>query len=171
MNESMTPTGTSSLDAITHQIFDHLARQFPVCMASDEFHFFPQARSDHRDWSRWDDFSVDAIREVTRRLSEWDQRLKDDEMKKLALDDSIDISILRHIIRTIDEQLKDVTTHQSQPTFYLTILGIGLAEAVDAGPRALFIDRSNHVPEYAYIDRIIERQFLHFIISESLIPF
>ena len=106
-------------------------------MASDEFHFLPQARSNHCDWSRWDDFSIDAVREVTCRLSEWDQRLQDDEMKKLALDDSIDISILRHIIRTIDEQLKDVKTHQSQPTFYLTVLGIGLAEAVEAGPHAL----------------------------------
>jgi uncharacterized protein (DUF885 family) len=147
MNEDMTPTRALSLDSIAHQIFDQLARQFPVCMASDEFHFFPQARSDHCDWSRWDDFSVDTIREVTCRLSEWDQRLQDYEMKKPALDDAIDAGILRHIIRTIDEQLKDVTTHQSQPTFYLTILGIGLAEAVDAGPPALN-ERTKGVPEF-----------------------
>jgi hypothetical protein len=43
------------------EVFDALARQFPVCMASDEFHFFPQARARDFDWSRWDDFSPDAV--------------------------------------------------------------------------------------------------------------
>jgi len=45
--------------------------------------------------------------------------------------------MLRSVIQTICEQLIDVSNHQTQPTFYLTILGIGMAEAIDAGPQAM----------------------------------
>ena len=48
-------------------IFDSLAAQFPICMASDEFHFFPQAKARKSDWSRWDDFSTESLANAIRR--------------------------------------------------------------------------------------------------------
>ncbi len=106
-------------------------------MSSDEFHFFPQARSADHDWSRWDDFSPEAVQDVTRRLAAWTQDLDRCGAAGLSLDDRAEIHMLRSVIRTIREQLTDVSSHLTQPTFYLTILGIGVAESMDAGQQAM----------------------------------
>lgn len=136
-----------SIDSIAKEILDELAKQFPICMSSDEFHFFPQTTINNHGWSGWDDFSIDAIKEMTRRISEWEHLLLNCETEDLSLDDLIDVKILRHIIRTVSEQLNDIAVHRCQPSFYLTILSIGLAGAVDIGPHALD-NRIQTVPEF-----------------------
>lgn len=122
---------------IARQLFDRLALQFPVCMASDEFHFFPQARSETPDWSRWDDFSPEAIQAVTRQMAAWDLDLAACDNPGFPLEERIDIGLLRRVIQTLCEQLTEIAAHQTQPSFYLTILGVGLAEAIDAGSEAM----------------------------------
>ena len=52
-------------------MFEILARCFPVCSASDEFHYFPQAQAQKEDWSRWDDFSPEAVEELAGKLLAW----------------------------------------------------------------------------------------------------
>ena len=52
---------------LAQEYFDDLARRFPVMCASDEFHFFPQAKARKFDWSRWDDFSTESLANAIRR--------------------------------------------------------------------------------------------------------
>ncbi len=67
--------------------------------------------------------------------------------------------MLRRVVLTLRDQLVFVRVYETQPTFYLTIVGIGMAEAFEAGapaPRArmqylpAFLDQAvrnlNHVP-------------------------
>jgi len=56
-------------------MLDLLATRFPVCMASDEFHYFPQARAKAFDWSLWDDFSPSALAETMGQLKDWEHQL------------------------------------------------------------------------------------------------
>ena len=138
-------------------IFDTLAMQFPVCMASDEFHFFPQAKAEALDWSRWDDFSPEAMDQMVGQLRRWEQPLSTRSDHSISLDQEIDAAMLLRVLRTLREQLELVRTHETQPTFYLTIVGIGLAEAFAAGPRALN-KRLETLP--AFIDQAI-RNLIH----------
>ena len=55
--------------------------------------------------------------------------------------------MLRRVVRTLREQLALVKVAETQPTFYLTIVGIGLAEAFEAGPHALKA-RLKHLPAF-----------------------
>ena len=44
---------------------------------------------------------------------------------------------MRRVLATLEEQMTLLAAHEKQPTFYLTIMGIGLADAVVAGEHAL----------------------------------
>ena len=57
------------------RMLEELTRCFPVCSASDEFHYFPQAQSLKKDWFRWDDFSPEAVEELARKLLVWEEEL------------------------------------------------------------------------------------------------
>ena len=131
-------------------IFDTLAAQFPVCMASDEFHFFPQAKAKRFDWSRWDDFSTETLANAIRQLTRWDRELGQHPSPLLSSAQAIDADMLRRAIQTLRDQLALVRVYETQPTFYLTIVGIGLAEAFEAGSQALKA-RLKHLP--AFLDQ------------------
>ena len=136
-DDSQSKGADSELAQIAGDLIGTLTARFPVCMASDEFHFFPQARADAPDWSRWDDFSPDAVGDIITRLSHWRRRLEGFHPAALSLDDAMDADMLRRVARTLSEQLESSGVVTAQPTFYLTVIGIGLAEAIEAGPQAL----------------------------------
>ncbi|MEJ2473416.1 MAG: hypothetical protein P8Y74_05965, partial [Desulfobacterales bacterium] len=133
-------------------LFDSLAAQFPVCMASDEFHFFPQAKARKFDWSRWDDFSTESLANAIRQLTRWDRKLGQLLSPPLSSAQTIDADMLRRVIQTLRDQLALVRVTETQPTFYLTIVGIGLAEAFEAGSQALKA-RLKHLP--AFLDQAV----------------
>ena len=64
---------------IAARMFETLARCFPVCSTSDEFHYFPQAQALKEDWSRWDDFSPEVVEELAEKLLAWE-----DDLARLA---------------------------------------------------------------------------------------
>lgn len=147
------------LALVADDIFDSLAAQFPVCMASDEFHFFPQTKTKAFNWSRWDDFSPAALADAIDQLTQWGRELGYHLSHPLSSAQAIDVAILRRVVQTLRDQLALVRVYETQPTFYLTIVGIGLAEAFEAGSQALearlqqlpaFLDQAgrnlNHVP-------------------------
>ncbi len=136
-DDSQSKPADSKLAQIAGDLIGTLTARFPVCMASDEFHYFPQARADLPDWSRWDDFSPDAVGDIITRLSHWKRRLEGLHPAALSLDDAMDADMLRRVARTLGEQLERSGVVTAQPTFYLTVIGIGLAEAIEAGPQAL----------------------------------
>ena len=128
-------------------IFDSLAKRFPVCMASDEFHFFPQARAGAFDWSAWDDFSRDSLAETMAQLNDWEQQLDSQSRHASSFDQKVDSAMVCRALRTLREQFELVRPQEIQPTFYLTIMGIGLAEALEAGLRAME-KRFNNLPRF-----------------------
>lgn len=138
---------------IADDIFETLALQFPVCMGSDEFHFFPQVRARAFDWFHWDDFSPDAIDALIGKLNRWDHQLRRYRSLSSSLAQIMDADMLQRVVRTLSQQLALVRVHQTQPTFYLTVIGIGLAEAIETGSKAMnarlqylpgFIDQARH---------------------------
>jgi uncharacterized protein (DUF885 family) len=133
-------------------LFASLAARFPVCMASDEFHFFPQARAEPFDWSAWDDFSPEGLSGAVAQLKDWEQQIDRGPGKALSFEQEIDAAMLARVLGTLREQLDLVRTHATQPTFYLTIIGIGLAEACEAGPPAMEV-RARRLP--GFIDQAI----------------
>jgi len=119
------------------EILETLAARFPVCMSSDEFHFFPQARPERPDWTQWDRFSEAAIADTLAAIGQWTATLG--KMASRPPPDSagrIEAALLQQVLTTIASQLSDVGPHRSQPTFYLTVAAIGLAEALETGPEA-----------------------------------
>lgn len=127
-------------------IYEALAAQFPVCLSSDEFHFFPQYRSDKIPWSRWDDFSNEAVRLYLATSAQWRRRLE-----KLrpppSSETGVDVDLLTRVLATLEEQLRLVRPQETQPTFYLTIISIGLAEAMEHSYEALK-QRINNLPAF-----------------------
>jgi len=69
------------------------------------------------------------------------------------LDQEIDSAMMGRVLRTLREQFELVRAHETQPTFYLTIIGIGLAEAVEAGRQSID-KRSNTLPQF--VDQAIK---------------
>jgi hypothetical protein len=137
---------------LAEDIFGFLARQFPVCMASDEFHYFPQAAAASRDRYRWDDFSPARITATVARLERWQRAMGAPPAHKALSPEAIDQAMLRRVVGTLREQLTAIRPHQTQPTFYLTIIGIGLAEALSTGPEAWAL-RIEGLP--AFLDQAI----------------
>ncbi|MFC1884383.1 DUF885 family protein [Thermodesulfobacteriota bacterium] len=121
-----------SLESICDEMFDDLARTFPVACASDEFYYFPQVRASEHDWRTWDCFSEEMIKEVSQRLTGWEGDLDRIKQDPADLNSLIDAALLQKVARTLREQLIEVRVWQSQPTFYLTLCCIGLAEAMTA---------------------------------------
>jgi len=146
-----------AINTIAIEAFETLANRFPVCTASDEFHYFPQVRSAAHQWAVWDDFSRESVQDMAEKLVNWDHQLEKIDTESLLFDERVDIRMMRRVLRTLKEQLLDAAVHRSQPTFHLTIMGIGLAEAIEAGAEALesrlenlpdFLDRAGRTLHY-----------------------
>ena len=125
------------LDALAEEICAHLAGCFPVCMASDEFHFFPHYKAARQDWPRWDDFSDAGVQASLGALSRWQGRIAQRTPPKPSPVEAADLDLLTRVLNTLDEQLRHVQPHKTQPTFHLTIISIGLGEALEESRAAL----------------------------------
>jgi len=128
---------SAPLESLAAEIYGTLSRRFPVCFSSDEFHFFPQFRPDSPDWSRWDNFSSGSVKETTNQISGWEAIIRGGNERDSSLSHKIDCEMLARSLSILREQMAHGEVHKQQPTFYLTIAGIGLAEAMEAGGDAL----------------------------------
>ena len=135
------------LDALVGEICTDLAARFPVCLASDEFHFFPHYMSDRRNWSRWDDFSDAGIQECLWNISRWQERIERLSPHKSPSEVAEALDMLTRTLTTLGEQLRYVQPHKTQPTFCLTIVSIGLAEALEHSRKA-FEQRARGLPGF-----------------------
>jgi hypothetical protein len=143
-----------SAETICREMFGELAATFPVSCASDEFFYFPQVKLPQPDWSVWDRFNPETVDEFATRLSAWEGKFDLLLLSEKDQDTLAEISLYKKIARTLREQLSDVRTWETQPTFYLTLVCIGLAEALEeedpgakhrrAGTVAAFLDEVSH---------------------------
>jgi uncharacterized protein (DUF885 family) len=137
----------SELAGLADDIFSSLAAMFPICMSSDEFHFFPQADAREFDGARWDDFTPDGLSEITTKIPQWRHHLSRLSHRPHSPEAAIDISMLDRVLTTLREQLLEVRFQHTQPTFYLTIAAIGVAEGLEADP-AFFNRRLEGLPRF-----------------------
>lgn len=144
-----TPCGdvSSLLNNLAQEIYTALADQFPVCMASDEFHFFPHFKKSPNGADRWDDFSEGTVQSFLNKTSEWRGRLEQMAPQPPDMTLSTDVELLSNVLTTLEEQLRLVEFHKTQPTFYLTILSIGMTEALEQSAQA-FGRRIAALPEF-----------------------
>ena len=134
-----------NLDQLAYEIYESLAFRFPVCLGSDEFHYFPHYRSSNHDWSKWDDFSPGSVEDVIEGIYRWESQLRVMSFDQEETD--IEAATLSRLLVTLREQLTLFRFHEIQPTFYLTIAGVGLTEALDAG-REAFSRRMDGLPKF-----------------------
>ena len=120
----------SSLEAIAERTYAMIASVFPVCAGSDEFYFFPQVVQEEKDWRVWDDFSVQTVGAAADFMRGSERDLSRLLIDDLSEDNQVDAELLLQLLRTLREQLVDVGPHRSQPSFHLTVLAAGLAEAL-----------------------------------------
>ena len=139
---------SSSVEVIGRNMFEVLARTFPVACASDEFFYFPQVRLPEPQWSTWDCFSLDTVAELVQRLSGWENELDLLASHESDLEVQIDIALLQHFSRTLREHLSEVRIWEFQPTFYLTLVCIGLAEAMESEDSAAKHDRARSLTTF-----------------------
>jgi len=137
-----------SLDTLAVDMLASLASTFPVACASDEFYYFPQVQIPEVDWRVWDDFSSDKIAHVVHQLSQWENNLDQLSTAELDLQTQIDIDILIKLTQTLREQLLEVRTWESQPTFYLTIALIGMVEAMGSNESEAKHLRAKNLPHF-----------------------
>ena len=127
----------SSVETISHNLFAALAQKFPIACASDEFFYFPQVRLSEPKWETWDCFSEETVREIVRRLSAWEDELGQVASYPSDPELEVDIALLKKVSQTLREQLSEVRTWKTQPTFYLTLVSIGMAEAISISDKEM----------------------------------
>ena len=149
---------SSSIEAVASEMFKALARNFPVACASDEFYYFPQVQLSEPRWRTWDRFSPENIAAFVRRFSVWEDKLKllssslgTPRDGKSSLEAQTDMAMLQKLACTLREQLSEVRTWETQPTFYLMIACIGLAEAMASEDASAKHDRAETLP--AFLDQ------------------
>ena len=139
---------TTSLEAIAGRAYAMIASAFPVCAFSDEFYFFPQVVQTDKDWKAWDDFSAQRVPAVADILRGHESDLSGLVKGDLHDDDRIDAELLLQVLRTLREYLTEVAPHRSQPTFHLTILAAGLAEALASSEPRAWAGRVAGAPDF-----------------------
>ncbi len=140
----------SNIKKISSEIFSEIAENFPVVSASDEFYYFPQVRLLKPDWKTWDRFSPDFITHFIKKLYSWENRL-DQLFPHISASNSADKSelrLLKKLVHTLQEHLEKTRTWETQPTFYLTIASLGLAEALNSKNPDAAHCRAKSLPDF-----------------------
>lgn len=114
------------------EILESLAQRYPVSCGSDEFYFFPHIRLPDTDWGRWDSFSPSSVKETAVLISGWEAGLGRLEPSVTDTAERTDSSLLQRFLRTLREELTYVLAWERQPTLYLTLLIVGMIEALEA---------------------------------------
>jgi uncharacterized protein (DUF885 family) len=136
------------LKTIAVRAYAVIAEAFPVCAVSDEFYFFPQVVPKERDWSAWDDFSAARVASVSDSLFGFERELLGLDDAEMDGADAVDCQLLKQTLCTLREQLADISPQKFQPTFHLTVLATGLAEALTVDDQKAWSSRVAGVPDF-----------------------
>jgi hypothetical protein len=132
---------------ISTQIMNSLARTFPVACASDEFYFFPHIAGYETTTAPWDDFSAESVRGIVQEISD---SLSD--LNNITIPDDNDIraekNMLVLFLNNLSDQLNELALWKRQPSFYLTLMNAGLAQALNHDNNKLLQERLRGIPEF-----------------------
>lgn len=135
---------------LARELFAFLARRFPICCASDEFTFFPQALDEEGEGLVWDDLSPESVEDAVRALRGFSTRLSNLKNRNEGTASGNDAlaSLLAWVTRNLEEQFTLVRTHATQPTFTLTVATVGLVQALEGGHGKTIGDRLRTLPAF-----------------------
>ncbi len=139
---------TNPLQLLAERIYCQLAGQFPVCCASDEFYFFPQVEAEAPARWGWDDLTPEAVSVFASSAALWQAELQQLGEEASSAADQLDARLLWSMLQRLQEQLQQVAPQQQQPTFHLSILVAGLAEALEADAPEAWTLRIAGLPEF-----------------------
>ncbi len=137
-----------NLAKIADSIFTSLAQAFPIACASDEFYFFPQVRLVNMSWQIWDDFSPDVVQQITRLLASWETQLESINLSALNTDEQVELALLKKFVTTLREQLSEIRVWERQPSFYLMLANLGMAEAMASPDPGAKHQRATGLPAF-----------------------
>ncbi|MCW8859223.1 MAG: DUF885 domain-containing protein [Deltaproteobacteria bacterium] len=141
-------TESSPLNFLAERIYQEIARQFPICCASDEFYFFPQVVANGSGRWGWDDLSPAAVAAFAASSKQWEVELKQLHKGAASVAEQIDAEVLLAMLQTLREQLQRVAPQQHQPSFHLSILVAGLVEALETDEPEAWRKRIAGLPEF-----------------------
>jgi uncharacterized protein (DUF885 family) len=141
-------TTATALETLAQRIYREIARQFPVCCASDEFYFFPQVIIDNGDRWSWDDLSAAGVGRFIATSGQWETELKQLGRKALTVETQIDAELLLTMLQTLREQLYDIAPQKNQPSYHLSIIVAGLSEALEADDPSAWHRRIADLPAF-----------------------
>lgn len=137
-----------SFEPLIREIFETLAVRFPISCSSDEFFYFPHIRLNPHSWHQWDDFSPSTISDTVRLLNTWIDKLNFSSSASGDKEEDIDRLVLKRFCRVLLEQLTLVRMWQRQPSFYLHLANIGLAEALSSTDTLAGKKRAEGLPDF-----------------------
>ena len=125
----------TSFENLGFKIYQDIEENYPIVSASDEFYYFPQVQNKNPDWTVWDRFSPECISEFCTKLSLWENDLENmiQETAPSEIERIAGIKLLKKVLGTLKEHLIHIRTWETQPSLYLTISCLGLAEAFENG--------------------------------------
>jgi hypothetical protein len=147
-DRDVTAPASARLAAVGAAMLDELRRVFPVCASSDEFHYFPQVPIGPDDLGRWDDYAPATVARTAGRLADWAAELAALAPALTDPEDQRDRTLLARVARTLHGELAVISSWREQPTFYLSIATIGLAQALESGETASFTRRLDTLPDF-----------------------
>lgn len=119
---------------------DHLrelSRRFPVMCSSDEFHFLPRARPSPGAEARLDSLDRDVVEGLLDKARALRGELSALGEEGLSLEARVDLEMLLSSLAALELDFGVHPAFRREPLIYLKIMGIGLAQALDAGEDAL----------------------------------
>lgn len=141
-------TAEKTIEQISRRVLRLLTQSFPVSCASDEFYFFPHIADSSINSVPMDDFSTEAIRGIIHVISDSVHDLNqlsflDEDKEGLA-----DKNMLVLFLNNLRDQLGELELWKRQPSFYLTLMNAGLAQAVNQGDNKLLSRRLKGIPDF-----------------------
>ena len=167
-----------TFEQISTRILDSLVKTFPVACASDEFYFFPHMAGTEATRGSWDDFSAESVKGIIHKISDSISELnqlaspgnnkvdpiRDLEPRQAGLnyitfsDDNKDIlaekNMLVLFLNNLRDQLGELELWRKQPSFYLTLMNAGLAQALNYDDSRWLQHRLREIP--AFLEQTVQ---------------
>ena len=136
------------IETTASEILCSLAKTFPVACSSDEFYYFPHIIRDRMPALTWDDFSNDSVQRTIKKIDKTISVLENVEVAEKDTDLQTDRNVLIHFLTTLKDYLYEHRIWKRQPSFYLTLLNIGLVQVIHSEDRHIIQQKVNMLPGF-----------------------
>ncbi|MFC1514568.1 DUF885 family protein [Candidatus Omnitrophota bacterium] len=121
-----------AIRAIAGDYFDYMGRQFPTLCLSDEFYFFPRAKSALRSLATLESLDKEKISQNVKEIKRLRRSLA--ALKPEALEDYTDLKLLEQSLATFLREFDDQLVWRTNPTLYLKMILLGVEHILVKAP-------------------------------------